>query len=166
MSIIRLEDFKKSVYKFVKEQFAESNNYPVYYGDITIDSKRHNIWIYCNFSELNVDTGKFSVGYIDIITRIASIEEYNKQLVNVADELKEIFVNAAIDLYDFSVTPETLIPNEKIIVMRQLKNQEAIPVFERIAEFDEGEVKELLQAIQITIKVKLLKNFSRSRVIG
>jgi hypothetical protein len=167
MSIVKLADFDRSVYKFVKEEFADLRGYPVYYGNMNIDSDLNDVWVYCNFSELNVETGKFSLAYIDIITRIAAIEEYNTELLDIADELKEVFINANIDLYDFS-SPDSpvIIPGEKILVMRQLKKQDAIPIFERIEELEFEGIKSLLQAAQLTVRVKLLKNFSRSRVIG
>jgi len=167
MAIVKSSDFGKSVYKFIKEEFADQYGYPVYYGNIEINPNIHNMWIYCNFAELNVETGKFSLAYIDIITRISALEEYNDELSGIADELKEVLINANMDLYDFS-TPDTpvIIPGEKILIMRQLKKQDAIPIFERVMELEFEGVKSLTQAVQLTIRVKLLKNFSRSRVIG
>lgn len=163
----KIGDFEKSVYKFIKENYADSHGYPVYYGNMTIDINTHEIWLYCNFSELNVETGKSSIAYVDAITRIASIEEYNTQLLVIIDDLREVFTNSDIDLYDFTYPdyPQR-VQDGKIVMMRERKKKR-IPrqVFERAEELEVEGITSLLQAAQFTLRMKLLKNYARSRTV-
>ena len=158
---VKVRDFEKSVYKFIKEGYADSPGYPVYYGNIAVDIDAHNIWLYCNFSELNVETGHFSTAYIDVITRIASVDEYNTQLSVVIDDLRVLFVNSNIDLYDFTYpeNPQKVL-DSKIVIQDTGKQ-----AYERIEELEFEGAKSLLQASQMTIKMKLLENFARSRIV-
>lgn len=163
----KIRDFERSVYKFIKENYADSHGYPVYYGNTTININTYEIWLYCNFSELNVETGKFSIAYIDVITRISSIEEYNTQLLSIVDDLRDIFINSDINLYDFTY-PEypQRVQDGKIVMMRERKKKR-IPrrVFERVEELEIEGLPSLLQAAQFTLRMKLLKNYAESRIV-
>lgn len=157
----KIRDFERSVYKFIKENYADVYGVPVYYGDIAVNADVHDVWLYCNFSELNVETGHFSSAYIDVVTRIHSIDEYNTQLSVIVDDLRELFVNSDTDLYDFTYPeyPQRIL-DAKIVIQDTGKQ-----IYERVEELEYNEVKSLLQASQMTIKLKLLENFARSRVV-
>jgi len=163
----RIGDFERSVYKFIKENYADSYGYPVYYGNVNININIHEIWLYCNFSELNVETGKFSIAYIDVITKIASTDKYNTQLLFIIDDLRELFTNSDIDLYDFTY-PEypQRIQDGKIVIMREGKKRRlSRQVYERVEELKFDGISSLLQAAQLTVRMKLLKNYARSRTV-
>lgn len=154
---VKVRDFELSVYKFIKENYADSHGYKVYYSDLAADIDSEDIWLYCNFSELNVETGKFSLGYINVVTRVASVNEYNTQLSIIIDDLRDVFSNSDIALYDFTYPeyPQVLL-TEKIVLMSDGKQ-----IYERIEELKFEEVKVLTQAATMTVKLKLLKNFSK-----
>lgn len=158
---VKVRDFERSVYKYIKEGYADSYGYPVYYGNVAVDSEADDIWLYCNFSELNVETGNFSTAYIDIITKIASVDEYNTQLSIIIDDLRELFVNSDIDLYDFtySENPQKIL-DSKIVIQDAGKE-----VYERVEGLEFEGVEILLQASQLTVKLKLLENYARSRTV-
>lgn len=153
-----IRDFEKSFYKFIEDNY---NAYPVYYGNIAVNANAHDIWLYCSFSELNVETGHFSQAYIDVVTRIHSIDEYNTQLTVVIDELRELFTNSDIDLYDFTYPeyPQKIL-DAKIIIQDTGKQ-----IYERVEEIKFEEADSLLQAVHMTVKLKLLENFARSRTV-
>lgn len=155
----KIRDFERSVYKFIEENYTI---YPVFYGNVVVNINIYDIWLYCNFSELNVETGKFSIVYIDVITRISTIDEYNTQLSIIMDDLQELFVNSDIDLYDFTYSeyPQRIL-DEKIVIMDEKGRQ----VFERVEELEFEGVKSLLQASQINIRMKLLSSFAGNRSI-
>lgn len=164
----RIGNFEKSFYRYVKENYVDFHSIPVFYGNVTININVHDYWIYCGFSELNVETGKFSVAYVDVITRIAAIDEYDTRLAVIVDDLRNLFVNSDIDLYDFTYNPYPLkLEGSKIIINREGKRRKRLDmqVFERVDELEFEGIKSLLQATQITIKMRLLRNFTRSRTV-
>jgi hypothetical protein len=152
----RARDFEKSFYKFIQDNYTA---HPVFYGDIAVDADANDIWLYCNFSELNVGTGYFSYAYIDAITRVQSVDVYNNQLATIVDELRELFRMPDVGLYDFtySEAPQEII-GAKIVVQDSGR-----PIFERIEELEFGENRLLLQASQMTVRLKLLEDFARNR---
>jgi hypothetical protein len=160
-SFAKTRDFERSFYKFVKENYADSHGFPVYYGDLAADVNADDIWLYCNFTELNVETGHFSQAYIDVVTRINSVDDYNTQLSSVADDLREVFSNSNIDLYDFTYPeyPQRIL-DSKIVIMNEGRQ-----IYERISELEYEGVKSLIQASQLTVQMKLLKNFARSKTV-
>ena len=160
-SFIKVRDFEKSFYKFVKEGYADLNEYSVYYGSIRVDPNEDSIWLYCNFSELNVETGHFSTAYINVVTRIGSVDEYNTQLLEVVDDLRTLFANSDIDLYDFTIleAPQIFL-DSKIVIMDSGKQ-----VYESVSELEFAENKSLIQSAQFIVKMKLLENYARSRVV-
>ncbi len=159
--MIKVSDFEKSVYKFIKENYTDVHDYSFFYGRIVTDTNVDDIWLYCNFSELNVETGHFSLAYIDVATRVFSVDEYNTQLSVIIDDLRELFVSADIDLFDFMLpeSPQKIVDN-KIIVMDSGKQ-----IYERLSELTSNEIKSLIQSSQMTFKAKLLKSFARCRVV-
>lgn len=160
-SFIKVRDFERSFYKFVKESYADLHNYSVYYGNISVSPDEDNIWLYCNFSELNVETGNFSIAYIDVVSRINSVDEYNSQVLEVVDDLRELFANSNIDLYDFTI-PEVpqLFLDSKIVITDSGKQ-----IYESVSELEFAENKSLIQAAQFTVKMKLLENYAQSKVV-
>lgn len=156
---VKVRDFEKSFYKFIKEGYADFHGYLVYYGGVVTDSDQGDIWLYCNFSELNVEVGRFSIVHIDVVSRIASVDDYNTQLSVVIDDLRELLVNSDIDLYDFTYPeyPQKILDDK--IVIREAGHS----VYERLVELEFAMT--LLQVIRFTVKLKLLSSFSESRVI-
>jgi hypothetical protein len=157
----KVRDFEKSFYKFVKEEYADLHGYPVYYGNVAVDVDADDIWLYCNFTELNVETGYFSGAYIDVAARVLTVDEYNTQSSEIIDDLREVFVNSNIDLYDFTYSeyPQQVL-DSKITIMDMGKQ-----VYERIEELEFEGVKTLVQMSQLTVRMKLLENFTRSRMV-
>lgn len=156
---ISIRDFEKSFYKYISDNYANVNGYSVYYGEVAANIDKDDIWLYCNFTELNAGTGHFSYAYIDVVTRIHSVDEYNTQLSVIIDDLRELFANSDIDVYDFTY-PESLqrVHGEKIIIQENGRQ-----IYERLEELKFEGATSLVQASQMTVKMKLLVNFSRSK---
>lgn len=157
---VKIRDFELSFYKFLKENFTDLHNYPVYYGNIKVNPDIDDIWIYCNFSEFNIENGDFSSIYLEVVTKLTSIGAYNTQLSIITDILRELFVNSNIDLYDFTYEeyPQKIL-DEKILVMNSGKQ-----VYERLEEIELGGTSVILQIKQMSLKAKLLKDFSSEKV--
>lgn len=159
--MVKIRDFELSFYKFVKEQYADAHNYPVYYGDISVDVDKDDIWLYCNFFEINIDTGRFSQVSIDVRTRIFAVDSYNSQLTSIIDDLRQIFINADISLFDFSdINAPASFDKRKILV-----RDSGRPVYERVIGVESAGLNTLIQASQMTLKAKLLENFARKRIV-
>lgn len=160
-SFVKVRDFELSFYKFVKENYVDSSGYPAHYGSARAEINTEDVWIQCNFSELNVETKKFSIAYIDIVGRLVALNQYNETVMTITNDIRTLFINSDIDLYDFTYSnnPQKVL-DEKIIVMH-----EGIQVFERVEELEFEGHKSLIQANQITIKMKLLKSFAGGKTI-
>jgi hypothetical protein len=158
---VSIGNFEKSFYKFIKEEYADLSNYSVYYGEIAVDPNEDNIWLDCRFPELNVETGKFSIATIDVVTRILSVDDFNTQLSMVVDDLMDVLTSADIDLYDFTYPENPQRFLDKKIVTMHLGRQ----TFESITELEFKGNKSLLQSIRVRVKMKLLENYSRTKVV-
>lgn len=154
-------NFEKSFYKFVKENYADLNNYSVYYGEESVDADIDDIWLYCNFEELNVETGKFSKATVDVITRILSVDDFNTQLSGIVDDLRGVLTSSDLDLYDFTYpeNPQRFL-DKKIVIMHVGRQMP-----ESITELEFKGNKSLLQAARFKIQMKLLENYSGTRVV-
>ena len=118
-SFPRVKDFELSCYKFFKENFEDVYNYTTFYGSVKTVPDDISLWVYFNFSEINIAIGLPSFAYINVYSRVVDGAFPSNEESLAVDRIVKVLDTPDIDLYDFTVLDyPVLFKDNKILVFK------------------------------------------------
>ena len=147
-----VNNFERSVYKHIKEQYANIKGYDLFYNNL-VNNASSNIWLYCASSEFGGERGNDTVFYLEVVTKVTDFD-FCDYILDVVEDLRKFFIKS-IRVYDFSVSPE--VSTSDVILIENDKWQ----CYDRVIKLETDIDESLIRACHITLRMKLLTDFCK-----
>jgi hypothetical protein len=157
-NVVSVRDFELSFYKFIKDNYEFAYGYNVFYGNAFFDVHNLDMWVYVNFSEINVETGYSSFSYVYISERLTEFTQFKQDVTEASDRFRELFRGVNIPMYNFD--SDVIVLYGDVIVV---SNYDGRNIVEKIV--NNVEIDETICTLALYYNLKILKDYGQGRII-